>query len=371
MGPLVSVVMPVRDECRTVAGAIRSVLDQSHPDLEVLVVDGDSTDGTGEIVRQLAEADPRVRLLHNPLRTIPNALNVGLVEARGRYLARCDAHAGVNRTYVERAVAVLEADPRVAAVGGRRIGVAATPAGVAVAAALSSPFGVGDSINHYAGQAQDTDHASFGVFRIDVLRQVGGWDPQLPVNEDVDLDHRILAAGHRIRYDPDMHIYWHVRESVPALARQYRRYGRGKAAMVRKNGRSAVRLRHLAPPALVLALATATGLAAAGRVREAAVLAGPYAVAVLAAAGATSRSATPVLHPGEALDPAGANRAPRRIPGRHLVGAFPAMHLGWGLGFLEGVALRFRPADSSAKSPAQSRFRGLGQRLGETAGRRP
>jgi succinoglycan biosynthesis protein ExoA len=297
----VSVVMPVRNEERSVAGAITSVLRQSETDLELLVVDGGSTDATLREVEQIAAVEPRVRVLHNPQRTIPHALNVGLASARGRYLARVDAHAAVNDTYLERGVAALDADPAVAAVGGRRIGVAATPSGVAAATALSSRFGVGDSINHYSLVAQDTDHASFGVFRVDVLRSVGGWDVNLPVNEDVDIDHRILAAGHRIRFDPQMCIYWHVRESLPALGRQYRRYGRGKAAMVHKNGRGAIRIRHLAPPTLVLGL-TGAALATAGGLWPVGLLvAVPYAVAVAGATAATLRSGAPVPHPDGAV----------------------------------------------------------------------
>jgi len=411
----VSVVMPVRNEERSVAGAITSVLSQSEADLELLVVDGDSTDATLREVERIAAVEPRVRVLHNPARTIPHALNLGLAAARGRYLARVDAHAAVNDTYLERGVTTLDADPAVAAVGGRRIGVAASASGVAAATALSSRFGVGDSINHYALVAQDTDHASFGVFRVDVLRSVGGWDVNLPVNEDVDLDHRILAAGHRIRFDPQMSIYWHVRESLPALGRQYRRYGRGKAAMVRKNGRGAVRIRHLAPPALVVGLAGAAVATAAGFWPVGLVLAGPYAVAVAGATVATLRSGDPVPHPdgvaaarqdriGQeqlAPDRTGADRltplagfapavdggtptagddatrsaatrpgdigdpvisvAGGLSPGRpgggrrpdplRLAAAFVAMHLGWGLGFLEGALFRLPPAASSARQP--------------------
>lgn len=332
--PLVSVVMPVRNERGSIDEAIDSVLRQTCSDLEVIVVDGRSTDGTAERVAEVAACDARVRLADNPDRTIPHALNIGLAHARGTYLARVDAHAGVNDEYVARGVRWLERELDVAGVGGQRRGVARTRSGRAVAAVLSSPFGVGDSINHYATSPQDSDHASFGVYRVEVLRAVGGWDEALLVNEDVDLDHRILAAGHRLRYDPDMHILWHVRESVPDFARQYRRYGRGKALMVRKNGSSAVRLRHLAPPALVVCLAVAGGLAAAGRGRAAIALAAPYGLALSVAGTRTARGTDLAV--------------------RDVVPAFAAMHLSWGLGFLEGLLLGRRPVASSAREPAAS-----------------
>lgn len=343
--PAVSVLMPVRNEERSVAGAIRSVLAQSFQDVEVLVIDGESDDGTAAAVRAVAAQDPRVRLLDNPDRTIPHALNIGLHAARGRYVARVDAHAAVSSTYLERGVAELDADEQVAAVGGRRFGVGEGPTGQAVAAALSSPFGVGNSINHYADTAQDTDHASFGVFRTEVVRSIGGWDQNLLVNEDVDLDHRILAQGHRIRFDPKMEIYWQVRRTVRDLGRQYRRYGRGKAAMVRKNGRSAVRARHLAAPALVVWLAGAALLVLAGRRRTGMVLAAPYGAALLAATAKTMQKGYEHVGPTEQ---AGSREQVRPLP---LLGAFAAMHLGWGLGFLEGYLLGRTPAAASARDP--------------------
>jgi succinoglycan biosynthesis protein ExoA len=311
------------------------VLAQSCQDVEVLVIDGQSDDGTAAAVYRVATGDPRVKLLANPDRTIPHALNIGLRAARGRYVARVDAHATVSDTYLERGVAELDADPRVASVGGRRIGVGDGPTGRAVAAALSSPFGVGNSVNHYGGHAQDTDHASFAVSRADVLRSIGGWDETLLVNEDVDLDHRIGLAGHRIRYDPEMEIFWQVRRTVRELARQYRRYGRGKAAMVRKNGRSAVRVRHLAAPALVIWLAGAVVVAVAGRPRLAAGMVAPYGVGLVVATAVTLRR----------------GYGQQRLTPLPLLGSFGAMHLCWGLGFVEGLVFRLTPAAASARDP--------------------
>jgi cellulose synthase/poly-beta-1,6-N-acetylglucosamine synthase-like glycosyltransferase len=327
--------MPTLNEAPTVVAAVQSVLDQSFQDSEVLVVDGSSDDGCADLVRQLAAREPRVRLLENPARLIPSALNIGLAHARGRYVARVDAHATVSDTYLERGVATLEADPSVGAVGGRRVGVARTRTGQAIAAALSSPFGVGDSINHYATEAQDTDHASFGIFRADAVRSVGGWDESLAVNEDVDLDLRLRAEGHRIRFDPEMVINWRIRETLRDFGRQYRRYGRGKAAMVLKNGPTAVRPRHLAAPGLVVMLGTAAVAALAGRRRAATALTLPYPAAVaLAVTLAEARTA----------DAERGSLGPVR-----LAASFATMHLAWGIGFLEGLTTRAAPQSSSVR----------------------
>jgi succinoglycan biosynthesis protein ExoA len=309
---LVSVLMPVRNEADSVEGAVASVLGQAYPSLELLVVDGRSDDATAAIVERLAAADPRIRLLDNPARGIATGLNVGLDAARGEFVARVDAHASVNDEYLALGVAHLLSAPDLAAVGGRRTGVAGTTTGRAIALALSSPFGVGNSINHYGTEVQPTDHASFGVYRASVARQVGGWDPALAVNEDVDFDFRILAAGYGIRY--------------------------GKGAMVRKNGPSAVRPRHLAAPALVGTLALSGVAVLVRRPAVAVLLTAPYVVAVGAASIVTWRRAV------------AAGQSAGVDPGT-LPGAFVAMHTGWGLGFLEGLAGR-APHATSKRDPA-------------------
>jgi succinoglycan biosynthesis protein ExoA len=327
----VSVVMPVRNEERALATALRSVLSQDSCDVEVLVVDGDSEDRTREIVTAMATDDPRVRLLHNPLRSIPHALNVGLAAAQGEFLARVDGHSQLDAGYLRRAVEHLRSDPGLGAVGGKRVATAQTPRGRAIALALSSPFGVGNSTNHYGTHETQTDHASFPVYRTELLRRVGGWDPGLPVNEDVDLDFRLIQQGATILYDPKMSFAWHTPETLSGLGHQYRRYGRGKAAMVRKNGPRSVRPRHLVAPALVLALAGAGVVALSGRPRVALAIAAPY----IAALAATTLTVPRGTGPDDSIERAA------------LPGAFAAMHLAWGLGFLEGLA-GTKPALSSA-----------------------
>lgn len=331
--PLVSILMPVYNEEHSVAAAVASVLRQTAQSTEVLVIDGRSEDATVEVVRALALEEPRIGLLDNPERNIPSALNVGLRHARGQFVARVDAHLTIDDRYLETGLQVLAEHPDVAVVGGCRVGVATTKTGQAVAVALSSPFGVGDSINHYATEPQQTDHASMGVYRVQALREVGGWDEQLRVNEDVDLDHRIIAVGHKIRYDPRMVMHWSVRENLRDFGRQYRRYGRGKAGMIRKNGPRAIRLRHLAPPGVVILLGAGGVAAVAGRRRVAAALLAPYPIGICVAVAAT-----------ESQD--------RTIDGSvRLAAAFATMHLAWGLGLLEGIVLKATPVISSGRAP--------------------
>lgn len=331
-----SVFMPVLNEEGSVARAIESVLAQAADDpkleIEVLVADGCSADNTALVVAELSKADSRVRLLWNPSVTISAGLNACLAQSSGEYIARVDGHSEIDPLYFKRALQWLFKEPALGGVGGHRIGVAYTPIGRAIGMVLSSPFGIGNSINHYSQQRQLTDHASFGVYRAAAVSQVRGWDEKLLVNEDVDFDHRIIAAGYQIGYEPAMVFRWHVRENLPELFKQFRRYGRGKAAMVRKNGRSAVRLRHLAPP-----IAVVSGvLLLSGSIIQPWLLVGtlPYLCLVSVASVLAYRR----------------RASKEKISWLALPAAFVTTHTAWGLGFLEGIVFKVPPANASGRS---------------------
>lgn len=109
--PLVSVVIPVHDRASLVRRAIDSVLGGTFADFEVLVVDGGSTDGTVEVVEEVAARDARVRLLRNPENRIAQSLNIGIRAARGRYVAQLDSDDEYVPVTLERMVAGMEAHP--------------------------------------------------------------------------------------------------------------------------------------------------------------------------------------------------------------------------------------------------------------------
>ena len=313
---LVTVVIPARDEERAIEACVESVLRQDYGNLQVVVVDGASTDRTGEIVQQIAARDRRVELLVNPRAIIPVSLNLALAAARGPWLVRIDAHATVPPDYVRRAVEHLRTG-RWGGVGGRKDGVGRTPAGRAVAAAMASRFGVGGSTYHYGTVEQSVEHVPFGAYPVDVARELGGWDEALRVNQDFEFDHRVRQSGRELLFDPKLVIEWESRQSVRELFSQYRRYGRGKVRVAAKHPAS-LRPRHLAAPALVASWAVGAALAARSP-RAAAAAVAPYAVGLAAASALTARDLDPAARP-------------------HVPAAFAAMHVGWGLGFWQGVA---------------------------------
>ena len=313
---LITVVIPARNEERFIARCLDSVLAQEARNLQVVVVDGASEDRTPDIVRQYAARDPRVELLSNPDRIVPISLNIGARAARSRWFVRIDAHATVPPDYVGRAVGHLRSG-RWGGVGGRVDCVGVTPAGRAIALAMGSRFGIGNSIHHYGNQPQPADHVPFPAYPVALIHEIGGWDDHLAVNQDFEFDYRLGRAGHKLLYDPNLSIAYHGQQSIRGVFRQFRRYGSGKVKVLAKHPES-VRARHFAAPALVAWSVAATAVALR-RPKLGAAAVAPYLGAVAAVSLANARK----------LDD-GADRV--RLPL-----AFAAMHVGWGLGFWEGV----------------------------------
>jgi succinoglycan biosynthesis protein ExoA len=311
---LVTVVIPARNEVRTIGAVLDSVLGQTYANLQVIVVDGASTDGTADLVRAAMVRDPRVELVQNPDRVIPLALNLAVDRARSPWLVRVDAHCRIHDDYVERVVTHLRTG-RYGGVGGRKNGRGHTAAGRAIAAVMGSKFGQGNSVYHYGTEPQTVDHIPFGAYPVQVVRDLGGWSETQLVNEDFEFDYRLRQSGRELLFDPAIEIDWDCRQSVGALFRQYVRYGSGKVQTLRSHPESAA-ARHLAAPGMVAALAVAVMLLPFRRTRWlGVVLAAPYLGVVVAGTLTTVGKVEGVEEKA------------------WVAPAFVALHIGWGLGF--------------------------------------
>jgi succinoglycan biosynthesis protein ExoA len=316
---LVTVLIPARNEAGFIGACLSSVRTQDYPELQILVVDGGSTDGTPDVVRRHLQEDPRIELVRTERRSIPASLNLGLARARGRWLVRVDAHSTIPESYVRIATTRLR-EGVWGGVGGRKDGVGRTPAGRAIAVAMSSRLAVGNSTYHFGSHVQEVDHLAFGAYPVTVAREAGGWDETLSANEDFEFDYRLRTAGRRLLFDPALVIHWHCRQSLRELFGQYRRYGRGKVDVALLHPAS-LSPRHVAPPMFV-----------------------PYLVGALVAGGRRPRLATAMMAPyAAALVVESTRLAPRlELPAERLrvPAAILAMHVGWGLGFWSGLARR-------------------------------
>ncbi len=317
--PLVSIIMPVRNEAGFIARTLGAVLDQDYPPdrMEILIIDDGSTDDTRAVIAGLPGAE-RVRILDGPGGLVPRALNMGLRTARGDIVIRVDGHAAIAPDYVRRCVERLqsgEADN----VGGRWIIRGKTPIEQAIAAAMTSPFGVGGAQWRHSTLPRETDTVPFGAYWREALLRLGGFDERLVRNQDYELNWRLRAAGGRILYDPAIYSIYHVKRDWRGLWRQYYQYGMWKARVIRMHPHS-WRWRHLVAPAFVGGMIGSAVLAIVLRPARWLLAAGllSYALAALIMAALTA-----------------ARRGWRHLPRLPLI--FAVLHISWGLGFWRGL----------------------------------
>lgn len=245
--------MPVRNEVVHLDATIDAILAQDYQGpLEVVIADGQSTDGTRGRLDERAALDPRITVVDNPAGNAAAGLNVAISAATGEVLVRCDGHAELPPEYVRIAVALLE-ETGAANVGGIQDATGTGLVQRAIAMAMTSILGVGNSRFHYSSKPGPVDTVYLGAFRREPLDQVGGFDKALIRNQDYDLNHRLRQAGHVVWFDPVLRVTYRPRSSLLALASQYFGYGTWKRVMLRRSP-EALKVRQLAPPLLVIGL---------------------------------------------------------------------------------------------------------------------
>lgn len=318
----VSVLAPVLNEEAAIRQAAAAMQAQRiDGELELIFVDGRSEDATVEILRELAERDPRIRIFDNPRRITPVALNIALKEARGSVIARMDAHTHYPPDYLARGLERLQRG------GADHVSGPQVPKGEGrwsrrVALALSSRLGTGEAdFRHISDDEIEVDSGFTGMWLRSTLERHGGWDEDWPNDQDTELAARIRKEGGRIVCLPQMAAEYVPRDSLSRLARQYFRYGQYRCKTSGRHPES-MRRSHVIAPGLVLTLVAAVALR------------GPIALLPRLGAGAYAATLLAVS--------AGEARRGQPADAASLPLVFATMHVSWGLGFLAGC-LRFGP----------------------------
>ncbi len=247
-----ALIMPMRDEAAflpdTLASIQRQTFDKSH--LCVLAVDGESTDGTAQLVRQwLSRTGIPGKVLTNPQRSIPAALNIGLRHAGpADFIVRLDAHTVYGPTYIADIVATFATAPAdVACVGGAQIPAADSNFQRAIVGQLlTHPLGLARIGVRNLSVPIKTDTVYLGAWRPGVLQRAGGFDETWIANEDSELEARLRSQGWKLLMIPTANFY-KVNRGLAATIRQWAKYGYWRAQTTRRYPRE-LRPRHVIPP---------------------------------------------------------------------------------------------------------------------------
>lgn len=260
--PMLSVIIPCRNEYRHIETCVRSILAQKRPSrgMEIIVADGLSDDGTREILQRLTKEYPELRMVDNPRRVTPCAMNAGIREARGEYVAILGAHCKYATDYLWTCVELLDEHPEVACAGGPIHSEGRSLFGQAVAAAMSHPVGIGNARHRHPNYEGYAEGACYPVFRKEVFGQIGLYDEMLVRNQDDELNYRLTKQGGKVFLSPRARSTYFVRETISSLFRQYFEYGYWRVAVIKKH-RMPASWRHLVPVIFLIGLIVSFTLA--------------------------------------------------------------------------------------------------------------
>ena len=337
----ISVIIPCRNERRHIGPFLDSLLAQEIDpgwELEILVADGLSDDGTRDVLRQYGARNPSVRMIDNPGRIVSTGLNAAIEAAQGDVIIRMDAHTIYGQSYIRECVTVLDESGADNA-GGPWVAEGRGIAGQAIAAAFRSSFCTGGGKAHDPDYEGEVDTVYLGCWRRSVFGKIGLFDPSLVRNQDDELNFRLRRLGGRIWQSPRIKSSYTPRGSLAALFRQYLQYGFWKVAVMRKH-HGLASWRHAVPALFVTSILI--GLALVG-------LTGWLRMPTLAGIFGTALAAELVLYALACC--AAAARFIGRLEIRALL-LLPAVmsiyHIAYGLGFLAGLWKLFRRRESGA-----------------------
>lgn len=266
--PLVSVVVPCRNEAVSIQRTMESILASDYPRIEVIVADGASQDGTRELLAGIASRDSRLRVLDNPDKITPAGLNLAIQAAQGELILRVDAHSVIAGDYISKLVDFLERTPDAWGAGGQMRTEPETQGwfSQAIPLVLSHKFGVGNSqfrTGEAAGDPRRADTVFNCCWRREVFERVGLFHEKLARSQDIEMSTRIGSAGGALWWVPTAHTTYFARIGFGSYLKHNWSNGVWSVLPAAYLGHLPVRWRHLVPLAFVSAVNLSCVLAAA------------------------------------------------------------------------------------------------------------
>ena len=341
----ICVVVPTLNEARHIEACLTSLMrgDALLSEVEFIVADGGSDDGTVDIVRNFSSEHPNVRLVHNPQKIQSIAVNLGarVASPKARILVRCDAHSIYPDNYV------VDLARKLDETGAASVVVPMDAVGEgcfqrANAFIVDSPLGNGGSAHRGGLKSGYVDHGHHAAFNMSAFKALGGYDETFTHNEDAEYDHRVNASGGKVFLDADTRISYYPRDTFQALWKQYFNYGKGRARNMKKH-RSKPKLRQFVPVLNLFAMIGGFVFAAFCATLI------PEDMSLLATLGIAMGLLPSILYfTVLGLVSIWAVQKLQSACGIHAAGVLFCMHNSWALGFVKTMLFAERPANEPA-----------------------
>ena len=246
----VSVIIVCRNEAAYLTDCIRSVRRQfvGTRGWELIIVDGMSEDATQQTAHDLLQdSDITYVILENPGKTLAKGWNIGIQNARGKFIIRPDAHAELKEGYITGALYDLKQLPEAGAVGGKLETKAKTLTGKIIGEALSMRTGVGNSSFRTGAASGFRDTVVYGLYRKEVFIRTGFLNEILVRHQDTEFHHRVLKSGFKLYFDNQLTAVYYCRESIGAIMKQMFLIGYYFSDLLAHDSGTSLKPRHLAP----------------------------------------------------------------------------------------------------------------------------
>lgn len=249
---MISVICPVYNESAYIKKLLEFYTHALPADKELILIDGNSADDTCVIIKEYIQKRDDIRLLDNPKRIVPYALNKAIEAAKGDIIIRLDAHTDYAPDYFEKILETFKNTDADIVGGPMRIAKGNTVQN-AIGYATCTAFGVGNSSFHFPDYEGYTDSVYLGAWKKSIFKTTGLFDVAFKRNQDDEFHYRAKSLGFKIYQHPDIKLYYHPRSTFSLLFKQYYQYGLYKPLVLQKI-KSALSIRHLIPAGFVLYL---------------------------------------------------------------------------------------------------------------------
>jgi len=254
----VSIVLPVHNEEKTISKTLESLLNNDYKDIEIIVVDGMSTDSTMKIVEEyVSKYSTNIKIFQNPKEYTPSGLNIGIQNASGKYIMIASGHATYSENYISACIEAIESNLCDVA-GGlmETLPRANTPKAIAISEVLKHPFGIGGAKYRTGVETNKyVDTVAYGIYKKEIFENIGLFDERLIRNQDIEFNLRLKRAGYRIMLISQAKSYYLARDTFKKLWEN--NYSNGFwVTYSSKYVKRAYKLRHLIPLFFVVYLLT-------------------------------------------------------------------------------------------------------------------
>lgn len=254
--PIISIVLAVRNEEKYIEPCLQSCKKQSlkREKFEIIIVDGLSTDKTMKLVKNFQSKNPdvQIRILKNSKKIQAAGWNIGFRESQAEYVVMLGGHTILDKEFLQKNIDGHH-KLNVPGTGGLVKAKGIDNKNKAIALAFNTRFGAGNAKYWFGNQQEYVETIAFGMYKREVVEQVGYMDEKIVRGQDWELNYRITEKFGKFLFSPAIKSYYHARSTFFGLFKRQFWAGAWKIFIIKKHLRSTL-FRHIIPPLFILTL---------------------------------------------------------------------------------------------------------------------